>query len=107
MLIPLNMFGLKHCIYYDCAMNGSNSYDESLGQSRYLCLVCLRKLSTAIGFKVADWLSKMKAACAELGFAEDVLFYERVSALKQEGTFTASSAASSWAQSCSVTRASP
>ena len=81
-----HMFGIKHCIYYDCAMNGSNSYDESLGQSRYLCPVCLRKLSTAIGFKVGDWLSKMRAACAELGFAEDAQFYERVSALKSEET---------------------
>ncbi|CDW80405.1 phosphomevalonate kinase [Stylonychia lemnae] len=24
-----HMFGLKHCIYYNCTMNGSNSYEES------------------------------------------------------------------------------
>jgi len=28
----------------------------------------------------------MRTACAELGFAEDVLFYERMSALKSEET---------------------
>lgn len=24
-----HMFGINHCIYYDCNMNGSNSYEES------------------------------------------------------------------------------
>jgi archaemetzincin len=51
-----HMYGIKHCIYYNCTMNGSNSYDESRRSARYLCPLCLRKLSTAIGFKVSDWL---------------------------------------------------
>ena len=80
-----HMFGIMHCIYYNCTMNGSNSYDESLGQSRYLCPVCLRKLSTAIrGLKVSQWLSDMRTACGELGFDEDVQFYERLSAMQCE-----------------------
>ncbi len=24
-----HMFGIRHCIYYNCTMNGSNSYEES------------------------------------------------------------------------------
>ena len=27
-----HMFGLKHCIFYECSMNGSNSYEESTRQ---------------------------------------------------------------------------
>ena len=76
-----HMYGIKHCIYYNCTMNGSNSYDESRRSARYLCPLCLRKLSTAIGFKVSDWLSNMRTACAELGFDEDVQFYDRLIAL--------------------------
>ena len=51
-----HMFAIKHCIYFNCTMNGSNSYSESTRDPRYLCPVCLRKLSKAIGFKVKDWL---------------------------------------------------
>ena len=39
-----HMYGIKHCIYYNCTMNGSNSYAESTRSTRYLCPLCLRKL---------------------------------------------------------------
>ena len=79
-----HMFGIKHCIYYNCTMNGSNSYDESRRGTRYLCPLCLRKLSSAIGFKVSDWLFNMRAACAELGFDKDVHFYDSLIALQAD-----------------------
>jgi len=37
-------FGMHHCIYYLCNMNGSNSLAESDRQPLHLCPVCLRKL---------------------------------------------------------------
>jgi archaemetzincin len=79
-----HMYGIKHCIYYNCTMNGYNSYDESRRSFHYLCPLCLRKLSRAIGFKVSDWFSKMRTACAELGFDEDFEFYDRIIALESE-----------------------
>lgn len=39
-----HIFGLYHCIYFDCVMNGSNSLEETDAQSPHLCPVCLRKL---------------------------------------------------------------
>ena len=45
-----HMFGLPHCIYFDCVMNGSNGLTETDAQSPHLCPVCLRKLHFAIGF---------------------------------------------------------
>jgi archaemetzincin len=45
-----HMFGLQHCIYYDCAINGSNHLGESDARPQHLCPVCLRKLHLAIGF---------------------------------------------------------
>ena len=45
-----HMFGLQHCIYYECVVNGSNGLTETDGQPQSLCPVCLRKLHAAIGF---------------------------------------------------------
>lgn len=45
-----HMFGLPHCIYYDCSLNGSNNLNESDARTMHLCPVCLRKLHHAIGF---------------------------------------------------------
>lgn len=39
-----HMFGLHHCIYFDCLMNGANNLDESDAQPQHLCPICLRKL---------------------------------------------------------------
>ena len=45
-----HMFGIKHCIYYNCMMNGSNSSSESCRKPPYLCPVCLKKLQLAVAF---------------------------------------------------------
>jgi archaemetzincin len=46
------MFGLKHCIYFRCVMNGSNSMSESDKRPINLCPICLRKLHHSIGFEI-------------------------------------------------------
>ena len=45
-----HMFGMTHCTFYECIMNGFNSYEEQRRFKRYLCPVCLRKLQSNIGF---------------------------------------------------------
>lgn len=45
-----HMFGIKHCIYYQCNMNGANSLAECDSTPMHLCPVCLRKLQRAVGF---------------------------------------------------------
>jgi archaemetzincin len=47
-----HLFGLEHCIFFQCAMNGSNHLDESDARPMHLCPVCLRKLQHSIGFDV-------------------------------------------------------
>ncbi len=47
-----HMFGLAHCIYFHCLMNGSNHLQESDKRPLRLCPVCLRKLQWSIGFDV-------------------------------------------------------
>jgi archaemetzincin len=46
-----HMFGLRHCIYFACVVNGSNHMAETDAQPQHLCPVCLRKLHHAIGFE--------------------------------------------------------
>jgi archaemetzincin len=44
------MFGMEHCIHYECVMNGSNHLVETDRRPMNLCPVCLRKLFHAVGF---------------------------------------------------------
>jgi len=39
-----HMFGMHHCIFFECLMNGSNHRKESDERPLWLCPVCLRKL---------------------------------------------------------------
>ena len=41
-------FGLDHCMYKACVMQGSGSVAEDMRQPPYLCLVCDRKIAWAI-----------------------------------------------------------
>ncbi len=45
-----HMFGIRHCIFYECNMNGANHLDEADATPMHLCPVCLRKLHHAIRF---------------------------------------------------------
>lgn len=66
-----HMFGMRHCIYFHCLMNGSNHLDESDRQPLHLCPICLRKLHASVEFdlleryqslrefaKSADWIDE-------------------------------------------------
>jgi archaemetzincin len=41
-------FGLDHCVYYACLMQGTSSLAEDVRQPPYLCPVCLAKLGRAV-----------------------------------------------------------
>ena len=45
-----HMFGIRHCIFFQCLMNGSNNLPESDSQPLHLCPSCLRKLHDSVGF---------------------------------------------------------
>lgn len=49
-----HMFGLSHCIFFKCVINGSNHLEESDARPMHLCPVCLRKLHFSIQFDVLD-----------------------------------------------------
>jgi archaemetzincin len=39
-----HMFGIKHCVFFECLMSGSNHLGETDARPMHLCPVCLRKL---------------------------------------------------------------
>ncbi|MHC4647765.1 MAG: archaemetzincin [Planctomycetota bacterium] len=63
-----HMFGLKHCIYFRCVLNGSNHLAESDARPQHLCPVCLRKLHRSIGFDVVPRYRKLKSFYENTGF---------------------------------------
>jgi archaemetzincin len=54
-----HVFGLRHCVFFSCVMNGSNHLAESDARPMHLCPVCLRKLQHSIGFDVIKRYEKL------------------------------------------------
>jgi len=50
----VHMFGISHCLYFDCLMNGSNNLEESDRHPIFLCPVDLHKLHHVLKFNVLD-----------------------------------------------------
>jgi len=45
-----HLFGIDHCCYFRCLMNGANNLKESDSQPLHLCPMDLHKLEHVIGF---------------------------------------------------------
>jgi archaemetzincin len=71
-----HMFGMQHCIYYHCLMNGSNSLPESDAAPLHLCPVCLRKLHASIGFDLREREERLARLLAERQLAADAAWYQ-------------------------------
>jgi len=69
-----HMFGLQHCIHYQCLVNGSNHLKESDDRPMHLCPVCLRKLQHAVGFDVAEHYRGLLEAFTTAGLLEEAAF---------------------------------
>jgi archaemetzincin len=72
-----HMFGIKHCVYYACLMNGSNSMPETDAQPLHLCPVCLRKLQWSVGFDAIKRYRLLHTLCVEGGFEEEARWLAR------------------------------
>jgi len=66
-----HMFGMSHCVHYNCIMNGSNGLEEEDASPFHLCPVCLRKLHFSIGFDVFERYRKLKQFFEEQGLAQE------------------------------------
>lgn len=66
-----HMFGLHHCIYFKCVVNGSNHLKESDSRPLHLCPVCLRKLQHSIGFDAVGRYRQLLRFYQKIGFDND------------------------------------
>ncbi len=53
------MFGLDHCVYFKCSMNGANSLGEELKTPLYIFPVCLNILNYLIDYIIKERYIKL------------------------------------------------
>ena len=75
-----HMFGLSHCIYYLCALNGSMHADEAASRPAHLCPVCLLKLHQSLHFNILERYQLLANLCDLVpgdGFRNEGNWYKR------------------------------
>jgi archaemetzincin len=72
-----HMFGITHCVRYECLMNGSNSLDELDRQRATLCPSCLQKLAYNIGFDIRARYRNLRDFYRREGLQDLAQFSER------------------------------
>lgn len=80
-----HMFGIGHCTYFECLMNGSNHLQEADRRPAFLCPVDLRKLMWSVGFDPRERYRELGEFYEEAGFTEKV---RRASGLAESGSST-------------------
>ncbi len=74
-----HMFGLKHCIYYECTINGSNGpFDGAKVKNKVLCPVCTFKLKLNVKFDTKARYEALAQASRALGLESRAVNYERL-----------------------------
>ena len=66
-----HLFGIKHCVHYECLMAGCNHLQEFDLRPLQLCPVDLRKLQASIGFDVAERYREMSKVYRSFGWTPD------------------------------------
>lgn len=71
-----HMFGMLHCVFFDCLMNGSNHLQESDSRPMHLCPVCLRKLQFAVSFDPVERYRQLGSFSRKAGFLDEAEWIE-------------------------------
>ncbi len=72
-----HMFGIEHCVWFRCLMNGSNHLDESDARPLHLCPVDLRKLQWSIGFDVVERYRRLRDFHRQAGFEDEAQWLDK------------------------------
>ena len=72
-----HVFGLKHCIFYDCTMNGSNSLDETDRSSIHECPVCHEKLHWNLKFDPQKRFQSLRDVYTKYGLLDEVTWLSK------------------------------
>jgi len=65
-----HLFGLSHCIWWECLMNGSNHDSESDGRPMHLCPMDLAKLQEALGMDLLERERALEALWRSYGLEQ-------------------------------------
>lgn len=68
-----HVFGLTHCPYYECLMNGSNLLEEADRKPFMLCPICLRKIAVYLNF-MDNIVTRYKQIHSNLVFMQNPSF---------------------------------
>lgn len=71
-----HMFGIAHCIYFHCLMNGSNHLAESDARPMHLCPVDLHKLYDSVRFDPVARYAHLRDFCRSNGFTDEAAWIE-------------------------------
>ena len=55
-----HMFGVRHCVFYNCLMNGSNHDEEADRKPMHFCVVCLRKMQSNVKFDILERYQRLR-----------------------------------------------
>ena len=89
-----HQFGLRHCIYYECLMNGIMSAQEQRdGGIRILCPCCQKKLKQNLKFDSGERFRRLAEVCDQLGFDEEAAVYRKILADSASSSSVAPAAA--------------
>ena len=80
-----HLFGLWHCPFYECLMNGSNHRKESDQRPLWLCPIDLRKLQILLGWDLKQRFHDLKVVYEKLGWRKEVEFYQKCLDLLESG----------------------
>jgi len=72
-----HMLGMRHCIYFNCLMNGSNHLAESDRRPLHLCPIDLRKAHWSLGFDVIHRYRELGEFWRAVGVTDEVQWIER------------------------------
>ena len=81
-----HIFGMKHCIYYECLIAGCNHLTEFDKRPLFLCPIDVRKLQHALGFDLVARYRELGELCERFEWGEDGAWVgRRLSALGAPG----------------------
>jgi archaemetzincin len=73
-----HLYGMEHCIYYNCLMNGTGNLVEDFSGPSHLCPVCLRKMQFRLGFNVSMRYQKLLDFSKSVGMTQEALWNKKV-----------------------------
>jgi len=80
-----HMFGLTHCVHWECVVAGSNHQEEADRRPLHPCPVCLRKLHSSIEFDPGEREANLAKVLGELGITDEAEWSKRRAAWIREG----------------------